>query len=89
MFIIFNVRNLVVLNICLVVLNTGLNLILCMKHNFCFFNSDIRLGIRIRIRNFGYPKIGYPEFRIRISIFTIRKYRISDFRISEKRIIRS
>ncbi|KAL4558869.1 hypothetical protein LXL04_037073 [Taraxacum kok-saghyz] len=36
--------------------------------------SDIRkfrivdFGIRIRIRNFGYPIFGYPIFRIRIRI---------------------
>ncbi|MFS7984413.1 hypothetical protein Hanom_Chr11g00986141 [Helianthus anomalus] len=29
---------------------------------------DIRFIIRIRIRNFGYPKFGYPKFRIRIRI---------------------
>ncbi|MFS7910325.1 hypothetical protein Hanom_Chr02g00104971 [Helianthus anomalus] len=47
--------------------------------------SDIRFIIRIRIRNFGYPKVGYPKFRIRIRIVksTIRNVRISDFRISE------
>ncbi|KAF5787132.1 hypothetical protein HanXRQr2_Chr10g0449381 [Helianthus annuus] len=47
--------------------------------------SDIRFTIRIRIRNFGYPKVGYPKFRIRIRIVksTIRNVRISDFRISE------
>ncbi|KAJ0443150.1 hypothetical protein HanRHA438_Chr16g0764241 [Helianthus annuus] len=51
----------------------------------CVLISDIRFIIRIRIRNFGYPKVGYPKFRIRIRIVksTIRNVRISDFRISE------
>uniref|UniRef100_A0A251RQ86 Uncharacterized protein n=1 Tax=Helianthus annuus TaxID=4232 RepID=A0A251RQ86_HELAN len=52
---------------------------------YLLFVSDIRFIIRIRIRNFGYPKVGYPKFRIRIRIVksTIRNVRISDFRISE------
>ncbi|MFS8011977.1 hypothetical protein Hanom_Chr14g01315341 [Helianthus anomalus] len=46
----------------------------------CVLISDIRFIIRIRIRNFGYPKVGYPKFRIRIRIVksTIRNVRISE-----------
>ncbi|MFS8011445.1 hypothetical protein Hanom_Chr14g01309201 [Helianthus anomalus] len=48
---------------------------------FIFFRIlDIRFIIRIRIRNFGYPKVGYLKFRIRIRIVksTIRNVRISE-----------